>query len=156
VTEPAYHLAQVNVARILYPLEDGRMADFVARLDEVNALADEAPGFVWRLQLGNGNATYLRPYEDDRILFNLSVWQSLESLRDFVYRSDHADVMRRRLEWFERPDQLHLALWWVPAGHIPSVDEAKSRLERLRLHGPSAEAFTFQQLYPVPLPEQAS
>jgi hypothetical protein len=146
----AYQLAQVNVARMLAPLESPQLAGFVARLDAINALADAAPGFVWRLQTGAGNATYLRPYDDDRILFNLSVWRSLEELRSFVYRSDHADVMRRRLQWFERPDRMHLALWWVEGGHIPSIDEAKQRLEHLRLHGPSEQAFSFTQPFQAP------
>ncbi|HEU0075574.1 MAG TPA: DUF3291 domain-containing protein [Dehalococcoidia bacterium] len=151
MTNLAYHLAQVNVARMLAPLESDLMAGFVARLDDINALADAAPGFVWRLQTGDGNATYLRPYDDERILFNLSVWESLEALRAFVYRSNHSAVMRRRLLWFERPDQMHLALWWVPAGHIPSVEEAKTKLELLRTHGATAESFTFQQPFPVSL-----
>jgi hypothetical protein len=147
-----YHLAQVNVARMLAPLDDALMAGFVAKLDEINALADAAPGFVWRLQGGGGNATYLRPYDDDHILFNMSVWRSLEALQGYAYHSDHASVMRQRLRWFERPDQMHLALWWVGAGHVPSVDEAKSRLEHLRAHGPSEHAFTFTHPYPAPRP----
>jgi hypothetical protein len=154
VSNAAYHLAQVNIARMLAPLEDDLMAGFVARLDEINALADAAPGFVWRLQTGEGNATYLRPYYDDRILFNLSVWESLDALRAFVYRSDHSAVMRRRLQWFERPDQMHVALWWVPAGHIPSVEEAKAKLEWLRDGGATADAFTFQSPFPAPLPRR--
>jgi heme-degrading monooxygenase HmoA len=155
VSNPGYHLAQVNIARMLAPLEDELMAGFVARLDETNALADAAPGFVWRLQTGEGNATYLRPYDDDRILFNLSVWESLEALRAFVYRSDHSAVMRRRLQWFERPDQMHLALWWVPVGHIPGIGEAKAKLGLLRASGATAEAFTFQQPFPVSLAADA-
>jgi heme-degrading monooxygenase HmoA len=155
VTNTGFHLAQVNIARMLAPLEDNLMAGFVARLDEINALADAAPGFVWRLQTGEGNATYLRPYDDDRILFNLSVWDSLDALRAFVYRSNHAAVMRRRLQWFERPDQMHVALWWVPAGHIPGVEEAKAKLETLRAHGATVEAFTFQQPFPISLTADA-
>jgi heme-degrading monooxygenase HmoA len=151
VTQPRYHLAQVNVARMLAPLEDDLMADFVARLDEINAIADGVPGFVWRLQTEAGNATYLRPYDDDRILFNMSVWQSLDALRAYVYSSDHTEVMRQRLRWFERPDQLHLALWWVEAGHIPTIDEAKAKLALLQQHGPTAEAFTFKQPFPPPV-----
>jgi heme-degrading monooxygenase HmoA len=149
-----YHVAQVNIARMLAPLEDDLMADFVARLDEINALADSAPGFIWRLQTGEGNATYLRPYDDDRILFNMSVWQSLDALQAYVYSSDHTDVMRQRLRWFERPDQMHLALWWVEAGHIPSVDEAKAKLASLQQHGPTAEAFTFKRPLPPPVAVQ--
>ena len=103
------HLAQVNIARMRGPLESAVMADFVARLDEINALADASPGFVWRLQTSEGNATYLRPYDDDRILFNMSVWRSLEDLRAYVYRSAHAEVLRRRAEWFTRMDTVYTA-----------------------------------------------
>ena len=145
-----FHLAQVNIARLLAPLDDPLLAGFVARLDEVNALADAAPGFVWRLQTDAGNATALRPYDDERILFNLSVWDNPERLREFVYRSAHVDVMRRRKSWFARFDGPYYALWWVPAGHIPTVDEAKERLERLRATGESAHAFSFAKLYPSP------
>src|SRR5262245_52447199 len=119
------HLAQVNIARMKGPLDSPVMAGFVARLDEINALADRSPGFVWRLQTGEGDATYLRPYDDDRILFNLSVWESIEHLRQYVYRSAHAEVLRSRQEWFRKFESVHLALWWVPPGHLPSVDEAK-------------------------------
>ena len=145
-----FHLAQVNIARLRAPLDDPLLAGFVARLDDVNALADGAPGFVWRLQTDAGNATALRPYDDDRILFNLSVWQNPEHLREFVYRSAHVDVMRQRKSWFVRFDGPYYALWWVPAGHIPSVGEAKDRLEHLRAQGESPYAFSFARLFPSP------
>ena len=144
----ALHLAQVNIARMRFPLDDPAMREFVALLDEVNALADGSPGFVWRLQTEAGNATYLRPYDDDRILFNMSVWRSVESLRAFTYGGGHADVFRRRREWFEKMDSPALAMWWIPAGHVPSIDEAKKRLAHLSEHGPSAFAFTFRNLFP--------
>ena len=123
------------------------MADFVARLDEINALADRSPGFVWRLQTPEGDATYLRPYDDDRILFNMSVWESVEALKQYVYRSAHAAVLRRRQDWFEKFGGVYAALWWVPVGHIPSIDEAKKRLACLEAHGPTQFAFPFQQLF---------
>ncbi len=145
-----FHLAQINIGRVRAPLDDPLLAGFVARLDDVNALADAAPGFVWRLQTDAGDATALRPYDDDRILVNLSVWQSPEHLRAFVYRSAHTEVMRQRRSWFERFDGAYNALWWVPAGHIPSVDEAKGRLECLRTRGESPEAFSFAKLFPPP------
>jgi hypothetical protein len=145
-----FHLAQVNIARLRAPLDDPLLAGFVARLDDVNALADASPGFVWRLQTAAGDATALRPYDDERILVNLAVWQSPERLREFVYRSAHVDVMRQRRSWFERFDGPYYALWWVPAGHIPSVDEAKERLEHLRAHGESTQAFSFAKLFPTP------
>lgn len=144
---PPLHLAQVNIARMKTPLDDPSMADFVARLDEINALADGTDGFVWRLQTEDGNATYLRPYDDDRILFNLSVWQSVEALKAYVYRSAHAELLRDRRKWFEQMTDMYLALWWVPAGHIPTIEEAKERLEHLRTHGPSPFAFTFKEIF---------
>jgi hypothetical protein len=145
-----FHLAQVNIARLRAPLDDPLLAGFVARLDDVNALADASPGFVWRLQTDAGNATALRAYDDDRILFNLSLWQTPERLREFVYRSAHVEVMRQRKSWFERFDGPYYALWWVAAGHTPSVAEAKERLEHLRAHGETAHAFSFAKLFPSP------
>ncbi len=142
------HLAQVNIARMRAPLTDSAMADFVARLEEVNALADLSPGFVWRLQGSEGDATYLRPYDDDRMLFNLSVWETFEHLKQYVYRTVHAEVMKQRHSWFERMTDAYLALWWVPIGHVPSVDEAKQRLDGLRISGPTPFAFTFKQSFP--------
>ena len=132
------------------PLDDPLLAGFVARLEDINALADSSPGFVWRLKTDAGDATALRPYDDDRILFNLSVWQTPEQLRDFVYRSMHVEVMKQRKSWFERFDGMYYALWWVPVGHIPSVGEAKERLEYHRTHGESPRAFSFARLYPAP------
>jgi heme-degrading monooxygenase HmoA len=143
-------LAQVNVARMKDALESATMAGFVARLDELNALADRSPGFVWRFQTEEGNATYVRPFDDDLVLVNLSVWESLEALRAYVYRSAHAEVLRRRQEWFARFEKPFMALWWVPAGHQPSVEEAKERLERIAREGPGPLAFTFQAAFPAP------
>lgn len=140
------HLAQVNIARMKGPLDSEVMAPFVARLDELNALADRSPGFVWRLQTPEGNATYVRAYDDDRIIVNLSVWESAEALKQYVYRSAHAEVLRSRREWFEHYDGPYMALWWVPAGHQPDVQEAKERLEHLAAHGPTEHAFTFREL----------
>lgn len=142
-----YHLAQVNIARMKAALEDPVMAGFVARLEEINALADRSPGFVWRLQTPEGNATYLRPYDDDRILFNMSVWESVDALKQYVYRSAHAAVLRQRQDWFEKFSGVYTALWWVPVGHIPSIDEAKKRLAYLDAHGPTQFAFPFQQVF---------
>ncbi len=147
---PAWHLAQVNIARMRAPLDSPVMAGFVAKLDEFNALADRSPGFVWRFQSDSGNATYLRPYDDDRIIFNLSVWQTPDHLKAYVYRTGHADLIRQRQQWFEPSDEAILSLWWIPAGHIPTVDEAKARLAHLRQHGASAHAFGFRALFPPP------
>jgi hypothetical protein len=154
LTAMAHHLAQFNIGRMQGEIDAPVMASFVARLAEVNALADAFPGFVWRLQADSGDATAMRPYDDDRIIVNLSVWLGLAELREYVYKSLHGEVMRHRKQWFERLQDSHYVLWWVPAGHIPSVAEAKEHLESLRTHGESAFAFTFANPYPAPaLPE---
>lgn len=142
-----FELAQVNVARARGEMSDPVMAGFAARLDDINALAERSPGFVWRLQTEDGDATAIRPYQDLRILINLSVWADLAALRSYVYRSDHAEVMRHRREWFERFDRVYMALWWVPAGHRPPVTEAVARLAHLEKHGPTAHAFSFTEPY---------
>jgi Domain of unknown function (DUF3291) len=144
-----YHVAQVNIGRIKGPLDSAVMAGFVRRLEEINALADRGPGFVWRLQTEEGNATYLRPYEDDRILLNMSVWETIEALRHYVYKTAHAELLRQRHEWFEKFAGAYTALWWVPAGHIPGIDEAKKRLAYLDKHGPTQFAFTFKNVFPA-------
>jgi hypothetical protein len=145
-----YHIAQANIARLRAPLDDPLIAGFVARLDEINALADRAPGFVWRLQTDEGNSTAVRAYDDDRILFNLSVWETPEQWHAFVFRSGHREVMRQRANWFERMDAPYSVMWWVPAGHTPTVAEARERLEHLRAHGESPHAFPFARLHPPP------
>ena len=122
------------------------MHGFVARLEELNALADQSLGFVWRLQTTEGNATYFRPYDDDRILVNMSVWKSVEALKHYVYRTVHLEVLRQRESWFEKFVGVYMALWWVPAGHIPGIDEAKKRLEYLERNGPTQFAFTFKAI----------
>jgi hypothetical protein len=143
------HLAQVNVARSLAPLNSPRLAEFVANLVPINALADASPGFVWRLQTEAGDATALRVL-DGEWLVNLSVWESLESLRAFVYRSAHADVLRRRQEWFERSAEPYLALWWIEAGSIPTLADAEERLLMLRADGPSSRAFRLKESVDAP------
>ena len=142
------HLAQFNIGRMLGPLDGPVMRGFVERLDEINALADNTPGFVWRLQTDEGNATYLRPYDDDRIIVNMSVWESVEEFRRFVFESRHAELLRQRREWFEKLETPITVLWWVPAGHIPSMDEAKKRLAYLQEHGPTPFAFAFRTIFP--------
>ncbi|MFI0988648.1 DUF3291 domain-containing protein [Streptomyces exfoliatus] len=151
MTPPAHaaHLAQLNVARLRHPLDDPRIAPFVELLDPVNAAADGSPGFVWRLvEDGAADATALRPAGED-VIVNLSVWEDQEALWDFAYRSGHLEAMRRRREWFERHVEAHLVLWWIPAGHVPTVAEAMDRLADLRAHGPSPRAFTFASSYTV-------
>lgn len=147
---PPFHVAQLNVARLAAPLDSPELAEFVAALEPVNALADAAPGFVWRLQDDDGDATSIRAFDDDMIIVNMSVWESIEALSDYVYASDHRTVLRRRREWFERASAAYIVLWWVPAGHEPSVGEAEERLELLRSDGPTPQAFTLRQRFPAP------
>jgi hypothetical protein len=149
------HLAQVNIGRVKGEMTDPVMAGFVARLEDINALADAAPGFVWRLQTEDGDATAVRPYDDLRVLINMSVWTDLGALKEFVFRSAHAAVMRRRREWFEKFESVYAALWWVPDGHRPPVTEAVDRLAHLERHGPTPFAFSFAEPFgpdgqPVP------
>ena len=147
----AYELAQLNIGVIRGPIDSPVMAEFVANLDRINALAERTPGFVWRLQTEEGNATAIRPFpENENIAVNLSVWTDVDALRRFVFHSEHVQIMRRRSEWFVKMDQAFLVLWWVPKGHRPSVEEAKARLALLRRGGPGAQAFTFRQAYPPP------
>jgi hypothetical protein len=143
-----FHIAQINIARLKAPLEDASNAPWVSRLDEINALADQAPGFVWRLQTEEGNATYLRPFDDTHIIVNMSVWESIEALKEYVYKSAHSELLRQRREWFEHFEGAYVAMWWVPKGHTPGVDEAKKRLRHLEEHGPSQFAFTFKTIQP--------
>jgi hypothetical protein len=138
-------LAQANIARMVAPLDDPVMADFVRQLEFINSVADQSPGFIWRLQTEDGDATAIRAFEDDRILFNMSVWESIESLYAYVYRSEHLQPLRSRRQWFQRIDGPHLVLWWIPTGHRPSVAEAKERLILLAATGPCPQAFTFRE-----------
>ena len=141
-------LAQVNVARLREPMDHPLIRDFAEALAPVNALAEAAPGYVWRLQDEAGNATAIRVFDDDLMIVNMSVWDSLDALSDFVFRTDHSGYMRRRREWFQKMEEAYAALWWVTDGHEPSPQEARDRLEHLRVHGPTAYAFTFRAAFP--------
>jgi len=145
-----FHLAQINVARAIADLTDPRLADFMDLQDEINALADQSPGFVWRLQSESGNATDLGVDGDPRLLVNMSLWESPEALSDYAYKSGHIRVLSRRKEWFERSEKPSLALWWVPAGAPPTLEDGLERLEYLTRHGPSERAFTFKTQFPAP------
>ena len=147
-----WHLAQLNLARIRYEIDDPRMAGFVDNLDRINRLGEESQGFVWRYQDESGAAIDTRPFEgEDDLLINLTVWESVDDLRAYVLDSDHVTFLRRRLEWFERVEELPgVTLWWIPAGTLPSIDEAIERCHRLRDHGPSERAFTFKDRFGPP------
>ena len=144
------HLAQINIARFRLPADHPINAEFINNLDRVNAIAETQPGFVWRL-IGEGNdALDLKAFDDQNVAINMSVWTDLESLAAFAYRNeDHRAIMRRRREWFEKIE-FHLVLWWIDAGHLPTIDEAKARFEMLRLTGPTEGAFTFKEPFPAP------
>jgi len=146
----AFHLAQVNISRLLAPLDSELLRDFVEALDPVNAAGDAAPGFVWRLQTEDGDATAVRIFDDPDIIVNLTVWTDLKSLGDFAFGSGHVEIMRRRRTWFARPTEAMVALWWIPAGTRPTVRDAEERLVALRQNGPTPFAFTMRTPFPPP------
>jgi len=150
MTHKRYHLAQANIARMRALLDDPLMDGFRSQLERINAVADASRGFVWRLQTESGNATEIRAYDDPFILLSMSVWESLEALHHYVYQSDHAGPLRDRRQWFEPTEGPILVLWWIPAGHIPSIVEAKERLALLKARGPTCDAFTFRESFPAP------
>lgn len=145
-----FHVAQYNIAWLNAPLADPRMADFVANLDRVNRLAEQSPGFIWRHQTAEGNSTSVRVRDDDRIIINFSVWESVEALHHYAFRTGHAEMYRRRREWFWHESEPYAVLWWIPAGHVPTVEEAEARLAHLAAHGPGPDAFTFKSRVPPP------
>jgi hypothetical protein len=150
----AYELAQVNIALPREPLDSELLSGFVAALGPVNAEADAAPGFVWRLQTEEGDSTDIRAFGDDRLIINMSIWRSVEALRAFVYtNSEHKAALRRRREWFEGLGEAYVVLWWVPAGHRPGLPEAEQRLDLLRAEGPTPEAFTLREVFDPPASE---
>ena len=141
------HVALFNIATLRAPMDDPLIDDFRNNLDPINALAEASPGFVWRLQDESGNATNITPYPDPMVITNMAVWESIDGVADFTYRSGHLDFLRRRREFFEHDAAPFLVLWWIPEGHVPSMDEAMARLEHLREHGPSPHAFTFRHRF---------
>ena len=146
-----WQLAQFNIARLRRPLDHPDTAPFVDALDMVNALAESSPGFVWRLQDESGlSSSYVRAYDDPLTIINLSVWESPDALRDFVFRTGHTEVLRRRREWFERMEAASLVCWWVGGGTVPTVVEAVERLDRLHRDGSSQHAFTLRDAFPSP------
>jgi len=140
-----YHLAQINIAKAQDSMESEVMKGFVKRLAEINDLADSSPGFIWRLKTEEGDATSIQAFEDPSLIVNISVWETIEALKEFVYKSLHVELIRDRDAWFNKIANAHQALWWVPVGHIPTINEGKEKLELLQLKGPSKEAFTFSK-----------
>ena len=145
----SYQLAQLNIAKMRETLESPLMVDFVNNLHKINALAEEANGFVWRLKDESGSAVAIRPFGDDYIV-NMSVWKDIASLSHYAFKSGHVEIMRRRREWFQPMTEAYAVLWWVAAGHRPTVVEAKHKLDHIRSHGAGPLAFTFKQSFPPP------
>ena len=145
-----WQLTQVNIGRLRAPIDNPLIAEFKHALEEINALAERSPGFIWRLQTEDGDATGLHPTGDELVIPNMSVWESVEKLADFVFRSAHTPFLRRRSDWFERYGSAYVALWWIPAGQIPTLDEALERLAVIERDGPTQEAFTFAHRFPAP------
>ena len=145
-----YHLAQLNIGRLLHPIDDPHISEFVKNLDRINTLAEASKGFVWRLKDESGNATSIEMFNDPLVIVNMSVWESLEDLSAFAYHSEHLAVMKRRREWFEKPTSPHLVLWWVPIKHTPTPGEAKKKLDLLRTKGESPLAFSFKTSFNMP------
>jgi hypothetical protein len=150
-----FELAQVNIGRLVEPLDHAQLADFVALLEPVNAAADGAPGFVWRLQTDDGDATSIRAFEWDAggsagVIVNMSVWSGVDELAAFVFGAMHREVLRRRREWFHRMSEAYTVCWWVPAGHRPTTEEAEDRIRNLRTNGPNPQAFTLRERYARP------
>jgi hypothetical protein len=148
-----HHLAQINIGRLVAPIDDPRIAEFVAELEPINAIADKAKGFVWRLQSESGNATDIAYNDEPFTIVNLSVWESLDALREYAYKSEHMKVFRKRAKWFEKMDKPHYCLWWIPAGHIPTVAEGRQRLEHYQNNGATRHSFWFSQEFPEPADE---
>lgn len=148
-----YHVAQINIGRLIAPIDDPKIAEFVAQLEPINALADSAPGFVWRLQSTSGNATDIAYNDDPFVIVNMSVWESIEDLRDFAYNSDHARVLRDRAKWFEKMEKPYYCLWWIPASHLPTVAEGRERLKHYQQYGATPFSFWFSKHFPQPADE---
>ena len=141
-----YHLAQVNIAKQLAPMDDPIMQDFVNNLDKINAIADLADGFVWRLQ-DEDKELGAKVFQDDALLINMSVWENLESLFNYTYNSGHIEVFKRKKEWFSKMKMMHMAFWYVPEGYEPTFQDAKDRLDYLNKHGDTPFAFSFRSKF---------
>jgi hypothetical protein len=146
-----YHIAEINIARMKgVDINDPIMKEFVENLDAVNQIAESSEGFVWRLKDDTNNATSLNPYDDEQVIINVSVWQSIETLENFMYKTFHSEFIKRRKEWFVAYGTAHTAMWWVPAGHTPTLQEAVDKLDYLQKNGASADSFDFRNKFPAP------
>jgi hypothetical protein len=144
-----FYLAQINIAKMLAPIDSPVMADFVANLDSINALAETSEGFVWRLKDESNNATAIKIFDDDFLIVNMSVWKNTEALFQFVYKSNHIEIFKRRKEWFEKMEEMHMAQWYVQAGYLPTVADAVERLNYLRNHGETPFSFSFKKRFTI-------
>ena len=144
-----FYLAQINIAKMLAPINSPVMADFVANLDSINALAETSEGFVWRLKDESNNATAIKIFDDDFLIINMSVWKNINALFQFVYKSNHIEIFKRRKEWFEKMEEMHMAQWYVQAGHLPTVADAVERLNCLRNHGETPFSFSFKKKFSI-------
>ncbi|MEQ9437561.1 MAG: DUF3291 domain-containing protein [Cyclobacteriaceae bacterium] len=145
-----YHLAEINIGKLRYPIDHPQIAEFAENLDRINEIAEKSPGFVWRLQDESGNATEFHPFGDPLIIVNMSVWEGIEELKQYAFQTEHVQFMRKRQEWFEKHVGAYLVMWWVPTGHRPTIDEAKKRLSLLQAQGDTPEAFTFKKIFDPP------
>lgn len=138
------HLAQLNIAKAKYSLDAPEIKEFIDNLDPINQLAESSDGFIWRLKDESGDATNIQAFDDPNIIVNMSVWDSVDALKNFMFRTHHRDFLRRKKEWFHNIPEDSYVLWWIPAGHIPSIDEAIEKLEYLRKNGDTPQAFSFK------------
>lgn len=147
-----YHIAEINIARMKgVNINDPMMKEFVDNLNIVNQIAEKSNGFVWRLKDENNNATSINPYNDEQVIINVSVWENIETLEEFMYRTFHSEFLKRRKEWFSNFGKAHTAMWWVPEGHIPSLEEAVEKLDYLQKNGATINSFDFRNKFPPPL-----
>jgi len=150
----SFHLAQINIGKMLGPIDGPVMAEFINNLDRINAMAEGSEGFIWRLKADDNNATSIKMFDDELIIINMSVWKDIDALFAFAYQTGHAEYVKRRREWFEKMREAYMALWYVPAGHKPTPQEAVERLNHLRQHGETPYAFTFKKRFTITDVEQ--
>lgn len=142
-----FQLAQVNIARMLAPIDSPVMAEFVSYLDPINALAESSEGFIWRLKDDGNDATSIKIFNDEFLIVNMTVWKDIDALFQFTYKTHHTEVFKKRASWFEKMPEMHYALWWIPKGHLPTIAEAEERLTYIRAHGETPRAFTFKKRF---------